>query len=418
MKAKAIVIIVILQLLLLALLFYRRKGRTRKDLYYSFTVLIVVQLSLVVTFFIGGVTQRTGYWVQELFNSVKSELHSFPDAPLDIGDPALVDKLAEQKPLISGPSYSSRESFVAWQERSRDQLRQIFSWDESGADVSPKFYISSETVVSGNIRRTHLWFESYDGTLIPAYLFRPESSLQSGIVVLSGHGEAFISGLEGTAGLMESTENANALELAKAGHVTLAIEFRGFGSLGGAIGTDHESIAYNAILSGTFYNALLIKDVKKAVDLLLYSDLVDINRIGITGRSLGGEIAGYYAALDPRVSAASIHSHFAEVKNQRGRIKFIAARNDHRFCSLIPGKNTKFTEVHKYLLIAPRPLQLVDSNYPLDSLTKAFSLYARDHLLDQIEIDNKHDYYLQEAKEFFDRNLAGQDFSPVADNSM
>ena len=45
--------------------------------------------------------------------------------------------------------------------------------------------------------------------------------------------------------------------------------------------TEHRLVAYNAILAGTFYKAVIAQDVRRAVDLLLSRDDVLPDAIGV-----------------------------------------------------------------------------------------------------------------------------------------
>lgn len=85
--------------------------------------------------------------------------------------------------------------------------------------------------------------------------------------------------------------------LAREGFVTISLDYRGSKER-------HQNIFTEAVreqLAGRSYMGLLVYDVMRAVDYLQTRADVDRTRIGVTGFSLGGAMAWYAAAADPRL---------------------------------------------------------------------------------------------------------------------
>jgi dienelactone hydrolase len=132
--------------------------------------------------------------------------------------------------------------------------------------------------------RRFVTFAGGDGTPIPGYLFEPQGrGRRPAVLVLSGHGHGIVE----TAGLVPSYQNSVALRLARAGYVAFTPELRGFGYLGPRAGFEHSFVAYNAFLAGSFYKAVLARDLARAVDLLQTLPSVDPARLAVTGCRTG-----------------------------------------------------------------------------------------------------------------------------------
>ena len=185
---------------------------------------------------------------------------------------------------------------------------------------------------------------------VPVYLFLPQEAEgpQPAVVVFPGHGT-----IAQTAGLdrsHSSYQRANALELARAGFVTLTMELRGFGRLG-ALG--HLQIDAAARLVDRTWYGLLVQDGMRAIDYLLTRPEVDPTRIGATGIGAGGALTMYTAALDDRVKAALVNSYL-------GKYVVTSLDEEHCPCNDIPGI-LRYAEMGDVAaLIAPRPVMFVN----------------------------------------------------------
>jgi dienelactone hydrolase len=258
---------------------------------------------------------------------------------------------------------TTRPEWEAWRAGFRERLWELLGvgdrpWQPCGPDeLKPKV---EERVQVDGLWRELVWLNTEEDLRVPAYLFRPvgagAAAMESrptvgvggprpAVVVFPGHGT-----IAQTAGLEKSCQRANALELARAGFVTLSVEPRGFGRLG-ALG--HLQIDAAARLVGRTWYGLLVQDGMRAVDYLLTRPEVDRGRIGATGIGAGGAATMYLAALDDRVQVAFVNSYL-------GKYVITSLDEDHCPCNDIPGilRHAEMGDVAA--LIAPRPVMFVN----------------------------------------------------------
>lgn len=407
----------VLQLCLIGLLFSARFSaivRNNKMLAVgAFFVVDIICAALIVLGDASGVEGKLSTVVPALF----AESHSRPPETFEpSGDPLLVQWVENQKPRDPRPTCADPLVFRGWQENVRHELlTEVFKFPDIMSSLDIQGETISSTVVDSNITRIFLSYQSHDGTRIPAYLFLPPGTgRKPAILVLHGHlwneeGE----GITQTAGIVESYQHGNALQLAQAGYVTLTIEFRGFGYLGGGKKAGHQYVAYNAQVGGSFYKAIVSRDIKYAIDFLQSLKEVDPQRIGITGASFGGEMAVTYAALDKRIKAVVFQAFGGNIGMQRGidgkdRDESAMRFQDH----VIPGLNKYLYEEDLFLLIAPRPLLGVrgDRDYVRrtsfpEIVGGVYRCLAASSAFQFSVIPGGHEYFVQPATEFFNIHL-------------
>jgi dienelactone hydrolase len=301
-----------------------------------------------------------------------------------------------------------------WQNQLRDAVgKQLYELEPLGtaARSTPASKMIREEV-SGSLRRREYRLKVSPGFELPAVLLTPvaASGALPAVLVLPGHVRAGESGLQQLTEEIDSYHNSAGRRLAEAGFAVLAIELRGFGLLGPPAHPEHRLVAYNALLAGSSYKALVAGDVRVAVDFLASLEGVDGLRIGIAGASLGGEIAVAYAALDLRLGAISFHSYGGGT----GRFKGLTGTGEQlpHYCHLIPGSSRWMRREDVFALLAPRPTLGVRGSSQAfrqpafaDSLQRAWRLAGA---ADEIALANAaggHEFFPIPAIEFFSRAL-------------
>lgn len=368
----------------------------------------VIQFLLALLILCGGYLEKEFKLYSSLRRPIDERIYAAAESP-DMGaDPALVRWVEEQRPILSRPDFENVENFLSWQASLRRKLLDIFGMSEINSSANVKYQTMSSANVRDGVTRTFLTFVSFDGTSVPCYLLQTAGEgKRPGILVLPGHVGEYEEGITETAGLKESYQHKAALELAKAGFIVLTMEFRGFGYLGRRVDTEHKLVAHNAILGGSFYKAIISRDIGFAVNLLESLPEVDSERIGLTGVSYGGEMAVTYAALDQRIKGTAFQGFGGEL----GPEKAASGRDTEQphYCHTIPGQNNILLREDLYYLIAPRPLLGImgDRDYSGDRLGfsdvvgKAYEVFKKPSSFGFVVVPGGHEYFVQPAVEFF-----------------
>lgn len=343
--------------------------------------------------------------LREFFETDEIELRDYVRLQ---SDPGLLRILEQGESIFPRPDFSDRHSFEQWQTSLRNYLlTSIFKMPDIRKTELVVYERLNQVEIGPNLTRTSVSFEAYDGSYIPAFLFEPTDIKQApAILVIPGHVKERQSGLAQTSGLIPSYQHGAALRLAKAGFVTLTFELRGFGELGRPHNTEHRLVAWNAILAGTFYKAVIVQDIKRAVDLLRALPAVDPERIGITGASYGGELTVTYAALDERIKAASFHSYGGSLGRASG-ITGTKKAQPH-YGHIIPGSSTFLHKEDMIWLVAPRALQGVRGdrdNFSDPSFTsvvpQGWRVFDTERQLELVTVPGGHEYFIDPAVRFF-----------------
>lgn len=161
-------------------------------------------------------------------------------------------------------------------------------------------------------RIEHIIFESQPGFYVTSSLFVPsglkKNSKTPAVIYCSGHSAD---------GYRNAVYQHVILNLVKKGFMVFAFDPVGQGerleyydsrrgsSIVGGPTKEHSYAGTQAFITGSSQARYMIWDGIRAVDYLLSRKEIDPARIGITGRSGGGTLSAYIAALDDRIYAAA-----------------------------------------------------------------------------------------------------------------
>jgi dienelactone hydrolase len=317
-------------------------------------------------------------------------------------------------PALPSRWFPNADGLLQWQRTLRMRLAELFRRpDAPGA--SPLILERTSLPAPAGLVRERLQFAAADGMRIPAILQYPsERRIRPAILVIPGHVPSDDSGLRQLTDAADSYQHAAATALAQHGFVTLAFELRGFGLLGLRHGAEHSAVAYNALLNGSFYKALVIDDASRALGVLRALPHVDRKRVGVTGASMGGELAVNLAALDESIAAiaASGYGGNAGLLNGLEGPDTVMVH----YCHIIPGAWSFLRREDMTLLLAPRPTLIVrgEHEYQHDDLfaTSAAaawrSLGARERFELKVMLGREHEFFVLETAAFFQRSLAAE----------
>ena len=218
---------------------------------------------------------------------------------------------------------------------------------------------------------------------IPAHLWLPKGRTSGVplIICLQGHSEGMHVSMEREAYPSKKRKASSGdrdfcVQAIRQGYAALAIEQRGFGELAPAMKIDWANschhLAWSAILMGKTLLGDRVHDIRMMIDAIQAGfPCIDPQRIGIMGNSGGGTSSYYASCLDDRICAVMAASCFCTLTDSWGSIP-------HCGCSYIPGMLNYMDLPDLAMLIAPRPLILVNGmKDPINPFEKVLSAYAK-----------------------------------------
>ena len=227
-----------------------------------------------------------------------------PPGPLPLND--ILSDFQQEQRIGFGLKKVTICSKESWEDKrlnilQRSQLTLGFAPKVSGDTV--KAEIIAENQRNG-YKELSVKFNSGTGDVINGYLLVPDSTTSSSPrpAILAMHSTG--PGADQTIGLVPKENRSYGMELAQRGYVVLAIDVISAGK--------RIYPGFNSYHTDEFYRQYpnwsamdkIIHDHKKSLDYLCSLDIVDPNRLGCIGHSLGGYNAFFLNAFEPRLKAA------------------------------------------------------------------------------------------------------------------
>lgn len=303
------------------------------------------------------------------------------------------------------------------------RLRALVNVSVPSVDMDPR--VESEERLEG-LTRTLVRYNVGPGERIGAYLLVPDGATAKtpGILAIHQHGGEFSIGKSEPAGLSADATFHYGLDLCRRGYVVLcpdllAFEERTPPEWKRVEGTAPDGYWYERFeamglfLEGSSLQAKYLADLVKGLDYLTSLDIVDSNRIGAIGHSLGGQEALWLSWFDERIKACVSSCGFALIR------AIIRDLINHNMALYVPGF-LKLGDVDLLAsCIAPRALFFSagaqDLIFPVDSVREIAALlrdlYTRHGCPDRMEyaeFEGAHslpDTVKQRAYAFLDQHL-------------
>ncbi len=252
---------------------------------------------------------------------------------------------------------------------------------------------------------------------VPAIVVKPLKAAEPlpAIICLPGTGGTRQQLTDAKLQLSERPRTGWARALARQGFLTISLDYRGSDAR-------HQNIYLEALreqLAGRSYMGLLVRETMRAVDYLQTRADVDGAKIGVTGFSLGGAIAWYAGAADPRLrvivpvcgGAGTYDDLLRSQPNARYHSQYFYPAG---FLKLFPGDQPEV-----FASLAPRAVLVVgrdqDQGMPVEGLRKlereVKSVYARRGVADRFAVHltaGDHTYteeMFEEVSQWFQRYL-------------
>jgi len=228
--------------------------------------------------------------------------------------------------------YTSRgpDDAALWQQELRSNLFNLMKLDDLLSEKNNIPFNPDEILVEdkGTYLLKEIEINSTPGRRIRVIVTIPKQSEGPfpAVVCIHGHGGKLYSVYE-----ENSIYKGFATELASRNFVTIA-----------ALVSQHEVYEEGRILMGE-----RLWDLIRCVDYLESMEIVDNNRIGCAGLSLGGEMTMWLGAMDERINATVSAGFLTEMDQME---------ENHCMCWKFPGLRELVDYADIYSLIAPRPL--------------------------------------------------------------
>lgn len=273
--------------------------------------------------------------------------------------------LAEQHTPEHRFAGSTPAQWQAWHDTLLPRVRQTLGRMPEKPPLNPELLV--EWQADGLIKQKVI-FDVEPGLSTTAYVFRPADATAPLPAILACHGHGKF-GKEPVMGNGSSPELAAmiqqhnydyGLQMARAGFVTMAIDWRGFGERDDRHKRHSHDVVHGRDICNTHYLrasilgmtmlGLNVHDGSCALDYLCQQDYVDAERLGVMGLSFGGTMATWISLCDQRIGATNLicySDHFADF-----------GMRDVNFCGsqITPGLLTLCDVPDLHGLIAPRPL--------------------------------------------------------------
>ena len=277
---------------------------------------------------------------------------------------AKFDKYSRRSRFTGG----SREELEAWQRESKKTLSGLLGLHKM--DEAPLIPSRTESVsLPGGIVRERWVIQTEPHVFMPFYLLIPEKRKEAfPILCPPGHGgmgKYTVAGLSEYLRIRERIEFYHydyGLFFARNGYAALCPDARGFGErreslsdagkLPEAMMGDCRRLANMGNPLGIPVAGMLVWDLCRAIDFLLWHGEWDTSRLLCAGFSGGGMQTLFLAALEERVKGAFISGYFYGYRDS------LLRQNENCACNYVPGLWEHFDMGDIAALIAPRPLHI------------------------------------------------------------
>lgn len=257
--------------------------------------------------------------------------------------------------------------------------------------------VRAESAFSGG-KRLRVDYAVSEGERVPAYLLVPASGAPPypGVLAVHQHGGRFYLGKSEPAGLSADATYHYGLELCRRGYVVLCPDLAGFEErrppeYRRAEGTAPDGAMYERflatrlLLEGRSLKAKYTFDLVRGLDVLAGLELVDGERLGVIGHSLGGQEAFWLAWYDARVRVGVASCGLGTLRT------ILRDQISHNLAMYLPGLLRVADMDELVAELAPCPFMLSageeDALFPIegvrDIVAAAVVAYARAGVPDQ-----------------------------------
>jgi dienelactone hydrolase len=208
--------------------------------------------------------------------------------------------------------------------------------------------------------------------IMPLYILlpnKPRSEPCPTVIVHHQHAGAFDLGGAEPAGIAGSPDQAIGPELAERGYIAVCPDAMCFGE---RQESSEMFTAMHLFMMGRTLNFKYILDISRLIDYLETREEIDSSRIAVAGHSLGGQMALWCAAYEPRIRVVLSNCGLARIA---GKNSVISGDITHNFAFYLPGIISRNIDTKDIAgLVFPRPLFLSagtqDAKFPIDGVAE------------------------------------------------
>ena len=255
-------------------------------------------------------------------------------------------------------SFDEKADYFEWKKRVAEKFADVIRLPEKVIEPVARIEYEKKVDDHTEIRFT---FESEPGYNVPCTLLVPDKAKKPCplMICVAGHstGVHVYMGVkkypeDAEPGSERSKNISRGLTALEYGYAALLIEQRSFGECHGMesrLGRCHQN-AMQAILLGRTMIGERAFDISRAIDTLgMFKDILDLDRIALSGGSGGGTATYYASCVEPRIAASFPACAFSPLESSIFSLV-------HCQCNYMPDMLKYFEMQDLACLIAPRPL--------------------------------------------------------------
>jgi dienelactone hydrolase len=207
---------------------------------------------------------------------------------------------------------------------------------------------------------------------MPVYILLPDKPKKEpcpAVIIHHQHAGAFDLGGNEPAGIAGSPDQAIGMELAQRGYIAVCPDALCFGE---RQESSEMFTAMHLFMTGRTLNFKYIQDISRLIDYLETRQEIDRGRIALAGHSLGGQMAVWCAAYEPRIKVVLSNCGLAKIA---GKNSVTSGGITHNFSFYLPGMISRGIETKDIAgLVFPRPLFISagteDIKFPIDGVAE------------------------------------------------
>lgn len=306
-------------------------------------------------------------------------------------------------------AFNEKCDAAVWKKQVKEKLVELLGLEKISLNACELNLLIEEDIDKGDYRQIRFTFESEVGAFVPCYLLLPKTDKKKYPVAITLQGHS--TGFHNSIGEPKSADDEEyvkrgdfGVQAVKNGFAALCIEQRAMGErcttrhTFGAKMCDFQSLT--GMLLGRTVLGERIWDVQKTIDLLTEFDMLDTEKILITGNSGGGTMSFYAACIDERIKISAPSCAFCSYSASILNVY-------HCSCNYIPNAYEWFEMQDLACLIAPRKFIVIagveDRIFPIDGVKTAYetvkSIYKKFNAKDNcsLTITDKGHYWCKDV---------------------